>query len=687
MADNSSLEYFDSILLSNYEGMVALLHNEEPFNNRVCLGLKENVIGDNAYNNADNSLIELSDNIRMFDFLTPGDFEYSQKEMLEHGTFSEDDYIEYSRLQRGHLANYKQINAPKFKGESFKEHLYYVLDPKLISRANESSTAERMGEIVNTQYNTALAKIEQLPVDEREKMVAIAKIFDFAKLQLDTQIMVPVTGRGNYDPTKGINAQETISNASAALENVVKELEIKVQKQLLKKTVNEKTDKPQTKTEQYNLEKEALLKEIIEKIKEHKSFGPVIDRFERLQNPVTGTKYSGFNRMYLAHQIKVSGWKDPRFITFAQAKKLGYYLKPGQHASRVVYKEPKQKVFKLEGEELKAALAANKPDEKTVNFFVNKTFLVFNANQFKNFPELEKTTYSIEQQHEIITNMKANAAKSIKITETGVGKASYSPGKDAVTLPIPATIKNDEAAARNFFHELAHATGHESRLNRQLEYHEEEVVAELASSFLYKELGFQSSEAGDHYSKEYIRSWAQVEKSLDENPNNLMKYVTLAEQTVTYMKEQYIDRELLLKDQRLELPQEPAKEIKMFTDQIPPVAVASIQYSIEPAKEILVELDSKNGKTYYEADRHVLDYTVAARTKNKLHEPIASFVKDYQPIGLKFRFSTETGKDPLLDGLCSGNQNVKNTLLQAIQQDIQKAAPTTVRYNQKGLER
>lgn len=451
----------------------------------------------------------------------------------------------------------------------------------------------------------------------------------------------------------------------------------------------EKTNKTQTKTktEQYNQEKETLLKEIIEKFKEKKSFGPVIDRFERLQNPVTGTKYSGFNRIYLAHQIENAGWKDPRFITFAQAKKLGYYLKPGQHASRVVYKEPKQKVFKLEGEELKAAQAANKPEEKTVNFFVNKTFLVFNANQFKNFPELEKFTYSTEQQHEIISNMKANAAKSIKITETGVGRAFYSPGKDTITLPLPATIKNDEAAARNFFHELAHATGHESRLNRQLEYHEEEVVAELASSFLYKEFGFQSSEAGDHYSKEYIRGWAQVEKSLDENPNNLMKYVTLAEQTVAYMKEQYVDRELLLKDQLLEMPQEPAKETKIFTEQIQPVAPASIQYSIEPAKEILIELDSKNGKTFYEADRNVLDYTVAARTKNKLHEPIASFVKDYQPIGLKFRFSADTGKDPLLYGLCSGNQNVKNTLLQAIQQDIQKAAPTTVRYNQKGLER
>ena len=60
MADNEALEYFDAILPSNYEGMVALLHNEEPFDNKVCLGLKQNVIGNDRYNNADNSLIELS---------------------------------------------------------------------------------------------------------------------------------------------------------------------------------------------------------------------------------------------------------------------------------------------------------------------------------------------------------------------------------------------------------------------------------------------------------------------------------------------------------------------------------------------------------------------------------------------------------------------------------------------------
>lgn len=316
MAENKTLEYFDFILPSNYEGMVALLHNEEPFNNEVCLGLKQNVVGNDGYNNADNSLVKLSDNVRIFAFLTPGEFEYSQKEMLDHGDFLEDDYIEYSRLQRGLLANYKQISTAKFKGEPFKEHLYYVLDPGLISRANESSTLGRMGEIVNNQYNTALAKIEQLTVDEREKMVAAAKIFDFAKLQLEAQIVASshsVTGRGYYDPAKGIKAQETISKASMALENIVKELETKAQKQLknekqiallaaadkaletkslsfefdgyiynrsslrsksfikgeaLKKTVNEKINQTQTKTEQYNQEKEALLKEIIEKIKE-----------------------------------------------------------------------------------------------------------------------------------------------------------------------------------------------------------------------------------------------------------------------------------------------------------------------------------------------------------------------------------------------------------------------------------
>lgn len=232
MAENKDLKYFDFILPSNYEGMVALLHNEEPFNNEVCLGLKQNVVGNDGYDNADNSLVELSDNVRLFAFLTPSEFDYSQKEMLDHGDFLEDDYIEYSRLQRGLLANYKQISTVKFKGEPFKEHLYYVLDPNLISRANESSTLGRMGEIVNNQYNTALAKIEQLPVGEWAKMVAAAKIFDFAKLQLEAQIVASSHSVTGYDPDKGLKAQETISKASKALEDIVKDLEIKAGKQL-----------------------------------------------------------------------------------------------------------------------------------------------------------------------------------------------------------------------------------------------------------------------------------------------------------------------------------------------------------------------------------------------------------------------------------------------------------------------
>lgn len=231
MAENETLEYFDFILPSNYEGMVALLRNEEPFDNKVCLGLKQNVIGNDRYNNADNSLIELSDNVRIFAFLTPSEFEYSQKEMLDHGDFLEDDYIEYSRLQRGQLADYKQISTAKFKGEPFKEHLYYELDPSLISRANESSALGNMGEIVNNQYNAALAKIEQLPLSEREKMIATAKIYDFAKMQLDTQIIASSHSIAEH-------IQESIARASNALEGVVKEMEGKAQKQMSNNNMN-----------------------------------------------------------------------------------------------------------------------------------------------------------------------------------------------------------------------------------------------------------------------------------------------------------------------------------------------------------------------------------------------------------------------------------------------------------------
>lgn len=70
------------------------------------------------------------------------------------------------------------------------------------------------------------------------------------------------------------------------------------------------------------------------------------------------------------------------------------------------------------------------------------------------------------------------------------------------------------------YHELAHSTGHESRLNRLTakahfgngEYSREELTAEITSAMLCNHTGIDSTELIDN-SAAYIQSWLKALKN------------------------------------------------------------------------------------------------------------------------------------------------------------------------------
>lgn len=117
---------------------------------------------------------------------------------------------------------------------------------------------------------------------------------------------------------------------------------------------------------------------------------------------------------------------------------------------------------------------------------------------------------------EIIRNM-----PNLPVIRFDGNKASYSPSRDEVTIPAMQSFVNSEEFYSTLFHELAHSTGHQSRLQREgvtrnwgfgsHEYSEEELVAEMASSFLCGIAGIgqqtlQSSAA-------YLAGWLKILKS------------------------------------------------------------------------------------------------------------------------------------------------------------------------------
>jgi antirestriction protein ArdC len=101
-------------------------------------------------------------------------------------------------------------------------------------------------------------------------------------------------------------------------------------------------------------------------------------------------------------------------------------------------------------------------------------------------------------------------------------RACYSPLEDRVEMP-PKTAgwSSPEEYHSTLFHELVHATGHESRLARDLSgkfygkdgnYAREELVAEIGAQFLCQAAGINIPQVSEN-AVAYCQNWARSLKS------------------------------------------------------------------------------------------------------------------------------------------------------------------------------
>ncbi len=147
-----------------------------------------------------------------------------------------------------------------------------------------------------------------------------------------------------------------------------------------------------------------------------------------------------------------------------------------------------------------------------------KTYTVFNAEQVA-WPANSKHDIQAARGNDDATQ-DADHEDALALVEAtkavihnGGNRAYYSPGEDYIRVPVLSRFEQAGDYHAIVLHELAHWTGHESRLARDLTgrfgsdaYAAEELVAELASAFLCAELGV----AGKLHHAEYIGSWIKV---------------------------------------------------------------------------------------------------------------------------------------------------------------------------------
>ena len=183
-----------------------------------------------------------------------------------------------------------------------------------------------------------------------------------------------------------------------------------------------------------------------------------------LRNAVSNRHYRGLNEFYLKLVSMVHGYKDPRWMTFNQIRDEGYHLEKGSKGAKVEYWFPfdtiKKKGVSFEEKER----LINEGERKNEDFsLVAKYYTVFNGDNISGLPEIELPKNDIEPSKVL---EQISKGMNVEIYNDGEDRAFYRPSTDDIHLPLPEVFSSDNEYNAVAFHELGHATGHESRLNR-----------------------------------------------------------------------------------------------------------------------------------------------------------------------------------------------------------------------------
>ncbi|UEO00479.1 ssDNA-binding domain-containing protein [Acidiferrobacter thiooxydans] len=222
-------------------------------------------------------------------------------------------------------------------------------------------------------------------------------------------------------------------------------------------------------------------------------------------NLSTGKPYSGMNILILWSASLSHGYRSPYWLTYKQAEAMGGQVRKGEHGTACVFYKP------WESQETNSETG----ETETKTGAVLKSFRVFNLDQVDG---IEAPATEARAPFEVL----ADAERLLQHTPApiieGGHQACYIPSRDEIRLPARETFINPEAFYSTACHEMTHASGHKSRLDRNLSgrfgdeaYAMEELVAELGAAFLCAEVGILPATRADH--AHYLANWVRVLRS------------------------------------------------------------------------------------------------------------------------------------------------------------------------------
>jgi antirestriction protein ArdC len=204
-------------------------------------------------------------------------------------------------------------------------------------------------------------------------------------------------------------------------------------------------------------------------------------------NPTTGKGYSAMNALILGMQRH----DDPRWLSADAARYAGTWVKEGEKGTMIEFPKTSdiQAIRTADGQRIKNEDGVTQT--KTVEFQKPQTgqAFLFNGSQLKDVQPLEEfmakqeegqTLSPVQRTEKLIEDSKA-------VIIHGGQEAYYDKQRDAIFLPEKETFENETKYYQAAVHQLAHWSGHESRLNRpmdgtfgSLDYAREELRAAIA---------------------------------------------------------------------------------------------------------------------------------------------------------------------------------------------------------------
>jgi len=237
---------------------------------------------------------------------------------------------------------------------------------------------------------------------------------------------------------------------------------------------------------------------------------PWADMPTRPFNPKSHKVYRGGNVINLQLEQIRRDSDDPRWMTLPQANDAGLSIRKGAKAACVEYwdwsqvEQPK-KTTEQKVDEAGNPLPDGDADEASQKrrprvFYAT----VFNGKDIVGLPELHREiTWKPNDLAEKLIAATGAEIEHTAISRAGVrgiveNSAYYSHSKDKMVVPPRESFKSESDYYATVIHELAHWTGHSSRLDRgapdresPADYAREELRAEIASMLLTKMLGVE----------------------------------------------------------------------------------------------------------------------------------------------------------------------------------------------------